>query len=113
MLAPNPATETKAGSPSIAWRVGRGPLDRTVVVAQFPGMITSRRTPQHFEHQSPCRLVVKARTPIGPTSGFVWEIIRDAPERQVVSRSSVSYSSMEDAYEHGAIAIKRVGSKAQ
>jgi hypothetical protein len=56
---------------------------------------------------------VKARTPIGPTSGFVWEIISDGPERQLIGRSSVSYGSMAEAYEHGAIAIKRVGSKAQ
>jgi hypothetical protein len=94
-------------------RGGRRPLDRTVVVAQFLGMITRPRAPQFFEHKYPRRLVVKARTPIGPTSGFVWEIISDGPERQLIGRSSVSYSSMAEAYEHGAIAIKRVGSKAQ
>ena len=84
---------------------GVGPLDRTVVVAQFPGMVTRPRTWQPFEPQSPFRLMVKARTPIGRKSGFVWEIIRNDTEQRVVSRSSVSYSSMEDACEHGAIEI--------
>ena len=84
---------------------GVGPLDRTVVVAQFPGMVTRPRTWQPFEPRSPFRLMVKARTPIGRKSGFVWEIIRNDTEQRVVSRSSVSYSSMEDACEHGAIEI--------
>ena len=93
---------------------GFGPLDRTVVVAQFPGMVTRPRTWQPFEPQSPFRLMVKARTPIGRKSGFVWEIVRnDTEQQQVVSRSSVSFSSMEDAYEHGAIEIKRLRQTAQ
>ena len=92
---------------------GFGPLDLTVVVAQFPGMVTRPRTWQPFEAQSPFRLMVKARTPIGRKSGFVWEIIRNDTEQQVVVRSSVSYSSMEDAYEHGAIEIKRLRQTAQ
>jgi len=58
--------------------------------------------------------MVKARTPIGRKSGFVWEIVRnDTEQQQVVSRSSVSFSSMEDAYEHGAIEIKRLRQTAQ
>jgi hypothetical protein len=76
-------------------------------------MVTRPRTWQPFEAQSPFRLMVKARTPIGRKSGFVWEIIRNDTEQQVVVRSSVSYSSMEDAYEHGAIEIKRLRQTAQ
>jgi hypothetical protein len=62
---------------------------------------------------SPFRLVVKARTPIGRKSGFVWEIIRKDTDPPVVSRSSVSYGSMEEAYEHGAIEVTRLREKAQ
>jgi hypothetical protein len=65
-----------------------------------------------FPHVSPFRLVVKARTPISPKGGFVWEIIRDDIERRV-GRSSVSYSSMAEAYEHGAIEITRRRQPAQ
>jgi hypothetical protein len=61
----------------------------------------------------PFRVIVKARTPIGRKSGFIWEIIRDAPPRQVVARSSVSYRMMEEAYERGAIEIKRLRQTAQ
>jgi hypothetical protein len=61
-------------------------LDLTVVIAQPLGMPTHAPL---FPHVSPFRLVVKARTPIGPKSGFVWEIIRDDIERRV-GRSSVS-----------------------
>ena len=34
---------------------------------------------------------------MGRRSGFVWEIVRNVTERPVVGRSSVSYSSMEEA----------------
>ena len=84
-------------------------LDLTVVMAQPLGMPTHAPL---FPHVSPFRLVVKARTPIGPKSGFVWEIIRDDIERRV-GRSSVSYSSMAEAYEHGAIEITRRRQPAQ
>jgi hypothetical protein len=62
---------------------------------------------------SPFSMVVKARTPIGGKSRFVWEIIRNAREWRVVARSSGSYTSMEEAYEQGAIEIKRLRQKAQ
>ena len=78
-------------------------------MAQLLGMATLAPL---FPHVSPFRLAVKARTPIGPKIGFVWEIIRDDIERRV-GRSSVSYSSMAQAYEHGAIEITRRRQPAQ
>ena len=89
---------------------GLGPLDPPDVM-ELPGMATSPLSSRLF--QSPFRLVVKARTPIGRKSGFVWEIVRNNTAQPVVARSSVSYSSMEEAYEHGAIEIKRLRRKAQ
>jgi hypothetical protein len=50
---------------------------------------------------------------MGRRSGFVWEIIRNDVARQLVGRSSVSYSSMEEAYKQGAIEIKRLNQTAQ
>jgi hypothetical protein len=61
-----------------------------------------------YQFAPPFRVIVKARTPIGRKSGFVWEIVRNNTAQPVVARSSVSYSSMEEAYEHGAIEIKRL-----
>jgi hypothetical protein len=90
---------------------GLGPLDPPDVM-ELPGMATSPLSSRLF--QSPFRLVVKARTPIGgKKSRFVWEIIRNGREWRVVARSSVSYTSMEEPYEHGAIEIKRLRRKAQ
>jgi hypothetical protein len=57
----------------------------------------------HISH----RLVVKPRT--SRPRGFLWEIVReDGYARYQVSRSLGSYRSMEEAYNHGSVALDLV-----
>jgi hypothetical protein len=55
-------------------------------------------------YEAPYRVVVTASP--GLRKSYGWEIVRDEEKRRVVRQSSVAYRSMEEAYEHGAVALK-------
>jgi hypothetical protein len=59
----------------------------------------------------PHRLIVRARSPSGATSGYFWEIIRDNEKQSVVRQSPKSFKTMEEAYTVGAVILNQTLTK--